>query len=53
MKDPDASAAVFIDRALEFESTGMILSMIPVGSRVLDVGCGTGWISSLIRDNCG
>jgi SAM-dependent methyltransferase len=33
-----------------FESTGMILDMIPLGSRVLDVGCGTGSISSLIRD---
>jgi len=61
MRDPDAGAAGFIDSPLEplrydeqvpdpFESTGMILNMIPPGSRVLDVGCGTGWISSLIRD---
>ena len=61
MKDPDASALGFIDRAPEplrydeqepdpFESAGMILDMIPPGSRVLDVGCGTGSISFLIRD---
>jgi methionine biosynthesis protein MetW len=33
-----------------WESTGILLSMIPEGSRVLDVGCGTGSISCLIRD---
>jgi len=33
-----------------FENTGLLLSMIPEGSRVLDVGCGTGAITTLIRD---
>jgi hypothetical protein len=61
MKDPDSSAAGFTDRTLEPlrydgqgsdppEPTGIILSMISLGARVLDVGCGTGSISSLIRD---
>lgn len=33
-----------------FESPGITLRMIPLGARVLDVGCGTGTISTLIRD---
>ena len=34
------------------ESPALILSQIPAGSRVLDVGCGTGAISQLIRHHC-
>ncbi len=33
-----------------FESAGITLKMIPIGARVLDVGCGTGTIATLIRD---
>ena len=33
-----------------WEATGMLLRMIPEGARVLDVGCGTGSISCLVRD---
>ena len=36
----------------EWEATGMICSRIPSGSRVLDVGCGTGSISSLVIAEC-
>jgi methionine biosynthesis protein MetW len=61
MNDPDASAAAFLDQPPEplrydlqqpdpWESTGVILSMIPDGARVLDVGCGTGSISALIKE---
>jgi len=32
------------------ESPGIVLSYIPKGARVLDVGCGTGSITRLIRD---
>jgi methionine biosynthesis protein MetW len=32
------------------ESTGLICDMVPIGSRVLDVGCGTGSMSMLVRD---
>ena len=35
-----------------WEATGMICSRVPVGSRVLDVGCGTGSISSLVIAEC-
>jgi 2-polyprenyl-3-methyl-5-hydroxy-6-metoxy-1,4-benzoquinol methylase len=34
------------------ESAGILLSYIPHGARVLDVGCGTGSVSTLIRDHC-
>jgi methionine biosynthesis protein MetW len=34
------------------EATGMICDRVPTGSRVLDVGCGTGSISSLIHREC-
>ncbi len=34
-----------------YESTGILLSMIPLNSRVLDVGCGTGSITQQIRDD--
>jgi methionine biosynthesis protein MetW len=34
------------------ESAGILISYIPKGSRVLDVGCGTGSVSCLIRDHC-
>jgi len=32
-----------------WESTGMLLRMIPEGARVLDVGCGTGSVARLVR----
>lgn len=32
------------------ESTGLLLEMIPVGARVLDVGCGTGSVTKLVID---
>ena len=33
-----------------YEANGLILSMIPEGCRVLDVGCGTGVLSKMIQD---
>jgi methionine biosynthesis protein MetW len=33
-----------------WESAGLLLAMIPEGARVLDVGCGTGSVSCLVRD---
>src|SRR6266851_2268425 len=33
-----------------YESSGLLMSMIPEGARVLDIGCGTGSITSMIRD---
>jgi methionine biosynthesis protein MetW len=35
-----------------YESPGLLMSMIPAGSRVLDIGCGTGSISQMVRDAC-
>lgn len=37
---------------VEFEVTGMICSRIPRSTRVLDIGCGTGSISSLVIAEC-
>lgn len=34
------------------ESAGLLISYIPKGARVLDIGCGTGSVSCLIRDHC-
>jgi len=36
--------------ASPLESSGLLMSMIPEGARLLDIGCGTGSISSMIRD---
>jgi SAM-dependent methyltransferase len=32
------------------EGSGLLMSMIPKGARILDIGCGTGSVSSMIRD---
>ncbi len=37
---------------VEFEVTGMMCARIPRSSRVLDIGCGTGSISSLVIAEC-
>ena len=34
------------------EATGMLCDRIPLGARVLDVGCGTGSISALLASEC-
>jgi methionine biosynthesis protein MetW len=34
------------------ESTALLIAVIPSGARVLDVGCGTGSVSCLVRDRC-
>jgi methionine biosynthesis protein MetW len=34
------------------EVSGIVTSMIPAGARVLEVGCGTGSISQIVRDTC-
>jgi methionine biosynthesis protein MetW len=47
--DPLRYDGQYIDN---WESTGLICDMIPSGSRILDVGCGTGSVSVLIRDTC-
>lgn len=33
-----------------YESSGLLMAMIPRGARVLDIGCGTGSISGMIRE---
>lgn len=35
-----------------WETTGMLCDRIPAGARVLDIGCGTGSISSMIAREC-
>ena len=37
---------------MAWETTGMVCDRIPRGARVLDVGCGTGSISSLVVREC-
>ena len=60
---PDENAAGLIQGTLEplryggqmldpDEVSGIVTSMIPIGARVLEVGCGTGSISQIVRDTC-
>jgi methionine biosynthesis protein MetW len=61
-RDPDRNAGGILAHAPDAarydrqtyeprESTGLIGSFIPTGARVLDIGCGTGSVSRLIRDH--
>jgi len=62
MKDPDANAAGFLDGSLEPAALRWARgtrhrrlrvcwqTWLPVGSRVLEVGCGTGSASRIIAD---
>ena len=34
------------------EASGLVVSLVPRGGRVLDVGCGTGGLTALVRDEC-
>lgn len=59
---PDAGAAGFLTSAPDpyrydgnheldpSEVSGMIAALVPLGARVLDVGCGTGALSVVLRD---
>ena len=35
------------------EVAGIVIKMIPLGARVLEVGCGTGSLSRIVADKCG
>jgi methionine biosynthesis protein MetW len=62
-RSPDAGAGGFLVTAPDpyrydgnhefdpWEVSGMIAESVPRGARVLDVGCGTGALSVLLRDN--
>ena len=53
LSDAPVSALRYASKSTNpYEATGLLMSLIPQGSRVLDIGCGTGSISSLIRDVC-
>ena len=69
MNDPDRNASGFLvelPNALRYtptpagsegfdptENIGAIREIVPSGSRVLDVGCGTGWVAKELKDNKG
>ncbi len=50
-KKPDALRYAASTR-MRWEATGMICDRISSGARVLDIGCGTGSISSLVVSEC-
>jgi len=63
ISSPDENAAGFTPAPLKalrydgrtllpYEATGIVVSMIPSGARVLDVGCATGSFGELIAKNC-
>jgi methionine biosynthesis protein MetW len=60
---PDDSAAGLVEGHLDplryggqvldpDEVSGIVTCMIPTGARVLEVGCGTGSMSQIVRDTC-
>jgi methionine biosynthesis protein MetW len=60
---PDEAAAGLVEGSLDplryggqvldpDEVSGIVTSMIPPGARVLEVGCGTGSISEIVRETC-
>ncbi len=62
MANPDESSRGFLVEPVDpmrydcdvldpLEASGILVDWIPIGSRVLDVGCGTGSLSGLMRDH--
>lgn len=50
LTDAPVSALRYDSRSADpHESSGLLMAMIPQGARVLDIGCGTGSISGMIR----